>query len=256
MLITSLDNERIKKYRKLHDKKYRDRLNLFLVEGWHLVLEAYQAGIIEEVILTENVSCELVVPKVYVTKEIIKKITEVDTPVPILALCHKMKNSYPEMGKRILMLDGIQDPGNLGTILRSAKAFHVDTVILGTKTVDLYNAKVLRATQGMVFHLHVLEADLIKLIPEKKQKQIPIYGTRVEGGEDVRNLETTAKSQYALVVGNEGNGVSEEVLSLCDHYLYIQMDKAVESLNVAVATSILLYELDRRESGWKKNLSM
>lgn len=248
MLITSLDNERVKKYRKLREKKYRDRLNLFLVEGWHLVLEAYRAGLIEEVILTEEVACELEVPKIYVTQEIIKKITELDTPVPILALCHKVKNDPQKIGQRILMLDGVQDPGNLGTILRSAKAFHVDTVILGTKTVDLYNAKVLRATQGMVFHLHVIEGDLVELIPKIKKQGIPIYGTKVESGEDVRKLETSAKTQYALVMGNEGNGVTEEVLSLCDHYLYIQMDSEVESLNVAVATSILLYELDRRES--------
>lgn len=248
MLITSLDNERVKKYRKLREKKYRDRLNLFLVEGWHLVLEAYRAGLVEEVILTEEVACELEVPKIYVTQEIIKKITELDTPVPILALCHKVKNDPQKIGQRILMLDGVQDPGNLGTILRSAKAFHVDTVILGTKTVDLYNAKVLRATQGMVFHLHVIEGDLVELIPKIKKQGIPIYGTKVESGEDVRKLETSAKTQYALVMGNEGNGVTEEVLSLCDHYLYIQMDSEVESLNVAVATSILLYELDRRES--------
>lgn len=248
MLITSLDNERVKKYRKLREKKYRDRLNLFLVEGWHLVLEAYQAGFVEEVILTEEVTCELDVPKIYVTQEIIKKITELDTPVPILALCHKVENDPQKIGQRILMLDGIQDPGNLGTILRSAKAFHVDTVILGTKTVDLYNAKVLRSTQGMLFHLHVIEGDLVELIPKIKKQGIPIYGTKVESGEDVRKLETSAKTQYALVMGNEGNGVTEEVLSLCDHYLYIQMDSEVESLNVAVATSILLYELDRRES--------
>ena len=248
MLITSLDNERVKKYRKLREKKYRDRLNLFLVEGWHLVLEAYRAGLVEEGILTEEVACELDVPKIYVTQEIIKKITELDTPVPILALCHKVKNDPQKIGQRILMLDGVQDPGNLGTILRSAKAFHVDTVILGTKTVDLYNAKVLRATQGMVFHLHVIEGDLVELIPKIKKQGIPIYGTKVESGEDVRKLETSAKTQYALVMGNEGNGVTEEVLSLCDHYLYIQMDSEVESLNVAVATSILLYELDRRES--------
>ena len=240
MLITSLDNERV--------KKYRDRLNLFLVEGWHLVLEAYRAGLVEEVILTEEVACELDVPKIYVTQEIIKKITELDTPVPILALCHKVENDPQKIGQRILMLDGIQDPGNLGTILRSAKAFHVDTVILGTKTVDLYNAKVLRATQGMLFHLHVIEGDLVELIPKIKKQGIPIYGTKVESGEDVRKLETSAKTQYALVMGNEGNGVTEEVLSLCDHYLYIQMDSEVESLNVAVATSILLYELDRREN--------
>ena len=202
MLITSLDNERVKKYRKLRDKKYRDRLNLFLVEGWHLVLEAYRAGLVEEVILTEEVTCELKVPKIYVTEEIIKKITELDTPVPILALCHKVKNNLQKIGQRILMLDGIQDPGNLGTILRSAKAFHVDTVILGTKTVDLYNAKVLRATQGMLFHLHVIEGNLVELISVIKKQGIPVYGTKVEAGEDVRKLETSAKAQYALVMGN------------------------------------------------------
>ncbi len=247
MVITSLENERVKKYRKLHEKKYRDRWGMFLVEGEHLVLEAYKAGIIEEVILTNETNCALDVPKVYVTEEIMKKISQLDTPISILALCRKQVQEKNKMGDKLLLIDEVQDPGNLGTILRSAKAFHVDTVVLGSRSVDLYNAKVLRSTQGMLFHLQVIEADLLTIIPELKKKNIPIYGTRVEAGDDVRTLSATAKTKYALVVGNEGNGVSKEVLSLCDQYLYIQMDSSVESLNVAVATSILLYELDRGE---------
>lgn len=143
------------------------------------------------------------------------------------------------------MLDGIQDPGNLGTIIRSSVAFNVDTIILGSNTVDLYNPKVVRATQGMLFHTNIINADLKDVILELKAKEIPIYGTKVEYGEDVRNFPSKDKKRYGLVVGNEGAGVSDEVLDLCDKYIYIDMNECVESLNVSIATSIILYELNR-----------
>lgn len=245
MLITSLENEKVKNYCRLKNRKYREKTGLFLIEGMHLVMEACRAGMIEELILEQDEVIPLNLPTVYVTNEIIHKISEVECPTKVLALCRK-KEEEKELGNRILILDGIQDPGNLGTIIRSAKAFHVDTIVLGENTVDLYNPKVVRSTQGMLFHSNIIRRELVPFLKELKSKDIPIYGTKVEYGNDVRKLNNQEKKKYALIMGNEGNGVRSEILDLCDQYLYIEMDAQVESLNVGIATSIILYELDRK----------
>ena len=241
MLITSLDNDRIKRYIKLKDRKYRKKEKKFIIEGEHLVHEAYKEGIVEELILEENEKIDISLPTIYVTYEIMKKISDMDSPSKVMAIC-KMKESKI-IGDKILLLDDIQDPGNLGTIIRSAKAFNIDTIVLSPNTVDMYNSKVLRSTQGMIFHSNIVVQDLKEAIINLKEKQIPIYGTRVDNGIDVTTLDKREK--YALVMGNEGAGVSKEILDMCDKYLYIKMNSDVESLNVGVATSILLYELNK-----------
>ena len=243
MLITSLDNDRIKGYIKLKDRKYRKKTKTFIVEGMHLVLEACKKGIVEELILEKDVVLPIDLPTVYVTNEIINKISEMECPSNVMALCRMFDNDI--VGEKILMLDDIQDPGNLGTIIRSAAAFNVDTIVLSPNTVDLYNPKVIRSTQGMMFHINIVIKDLKEVIANLKQKEIPIYGTRVDYGSDVRTLKDKDRSRYCLIMGNEGNGVSEEILDMCDSYFYIEMNEVVESLNVGVATSIILYELNK-----------
>lgn len=244
MVITSLDNDRIKGYIKLKDRKNRKKTNTFIVEGMHSVLEAYKKGMVVELILKEDISLPLDVPYIYVTEEIIKKISDAVSPPDVLALC-KMANDNVVLGEKILLLDGIQDPGNLGTIIRSAVAFNVDTICLSPDTVDIYNPKVLRSTQGMIFHTNIIIKSLKEIISMLKEREIPIYGTRVDYGIDVSTLREKDRKKYALVMGNEGNGVSEEILDMCDEYIYISMNPDVESLNVGVATSIILYELDK-----------
>lgn len=244
MLITSLENDRIKNYVKLQDRKYRKKAKMFIVEGMHLVLEAYKKGIIEELILEKDTVLPINLPTIYVTSEIINKISTLDTPSNVMALC-RMNEDEVKLGDRVLLLDGVQDPGNLGTIIRSAAAFSVDTIVLSPTTVDLYNPKVVRSTQGMLFHIDIITRDLKEVIQELKNREIPIYGTKVEYGEDVRTLPQKDRVKYALIMGNEGNGVEDDVLDLCDKYLYIDMDPEVESLNVGVACGILLYELNR-----------
>ncbi len=241
MLITSIENNKVKEYMKLQQKKYRDRSNRFIVEGMHLVLEAYKSGLIEEVILEKDEVLPIDVPIVYTTKEVIQKISNLDHPVSVLALCKK-KEEVKELGNRVLLLDGIQDPGNLGTIIRSALAFSIDTIVLSEDTVDLYNPKVVRSTQGMMFHISIVRRNLKETISELKDKDIPVYGTKVTHGQDVKSIRKS--SRYALVVGNEGNGVREEISQMCDANLYIPISSEVESLNVGVASSILLYELN------------
>ena len=243
MVITSLDNDNVKKWKKLCKKKYRDEFGIYLVEGEHLVEEAYKSGVLDKVIVLdgEDYSYDNIV---YVSYEVMKAISSLDTPNKIMGVCKKKEN-IEIVGKRFLLLDGIQDPGNLGTIVRSAVAFNIDTIILSDDTVDLYNPKVLRSTQGMIFHTNIFSYDIVAFINILKSMGITVYGTDVNNGIDARELSNLDKTSFALVMGNEGNGVRKEVKELCDKNLYINMNENVESLNVGVATSILLYELGR-----------
>lgn len=245
MTITSLDNEKVKKFKKLQQKKYRDESGQYIVEGEHLVIEAYKSGAIQELIISEgNDTMFPPIPANYYSREVMKKISSMDTPSTVMALCNKRVGTTLK-GSKFLILDGIQDPGNLGTIIRSAVAFNIDTIVLTENTVDLYNPKVLRATQGMFFHINVVTMSGVEAVTKIRRAGIPVYGTSVTNGYDVRELAEDEKKKFALVMGNEGNGVREEVSSLCSKNLYISMNKKVESLNVGIATSILLYELGR-----------
>lgn len=245
MVIESLENSRVKKYKKLKKRKYRDEYKEFIVEGLHSVREAFRSGIVVELILEEGVDLPFESPYVYVTRDIINKISSTDTPSSIMALC-KIIDRKEEIGNKVLVLDNIQDPGNLGTIIRSSRAFGIDTVVLGEGCCDLYNEKVIRATQGIGFSMNIISRDINSIIDELKEKEIPVLGTRVTHGEDIRNLTSKDKEKYALIMGNEGRGVSEEILDRCDKYIYIETEDSVDSLNVSIATSILLYELNRK----------
>ena len=242
MVITSLDNDKVKYYCKLQKKKYRDINNEFIVEGEHLVLEAFKTGVLKEVLLEEGEVLPIDVEQIEVTKEILKKISTLTSPPKMIGLCEKRIETT--IGKRILVIDEIQDPGNLGTIIRSAVAFNIDTIVIGDNTVDVYSPKVVRATQGMLFHVPIVFYSIDKLIPILKKLKIPVLATNVKYGEEVKNLTRDEKQIFALIVGNEGNGVNPKYLELSDKFIYIPMNDVVESLNVAIATSIILYEMD------------
>lgn len=241
MLYSSVENKKIKELKKLNQKKYRNLTNSFLIESEHLVLEANKTGYLKELLLEENTKLDIDIETNYVTKNVMKYITELDTPNKVIGVCNKLAEK--ELGNRILILDGIQDPGNLGTIIRSAVAFSIDTIILGNNTVDLYNSKVIRASEGMIFHINILEKNLREILPELKKQEYKIIGTKVTDGKSIKTLEKNQK--ICIIVGNEGKGVSDDILTLCDEYIYIDMKEKCESLNVAVATSIILYELDK-----------
>lgn len=241
MVIKSINNDHIKEIIKLKNKKYRNELGLFLIETRHLVVEAYKANLIEELILEENEILPLSVKTTYVSREVMKKISDLETPSNIIAVVKKKEEKA--IGEKILVLDDIQDPGNLGTIIRSALAFNIDTIILSPNTVDLYNPKVIRATQGMIFHINIIICDIRKKLTELKNNDYKILGTKVTNGIDARVSKTY--SHFALIIGNEGHGMSQELEKYCDEYLYIKMNDNCESLNASVAASILMYELDR-----------
>lgn len=241
MLYTSINNKKIKDLKKLYTKKYRDKLNEFIIEGEHLVIEAYKNGYLKYVILENDTNIDLEIEKIYVTNNVLKYISELPSPPKILGICSKLEEK--KIGNKVLILDGIQDPGNLGTIIRSCVAFNIDTIVLSKDTVDLYNLKVLRATQGMIFNINIIIKDIEPILSKLKDENYKIYGTKVNGGKDLKNVEKCEK--FAIIMGNEGNGVKDSILNMCDEYVYIDMNANCESLNVAVATSIILYELDK-----------
>lgn len=242
MVVESLENKKIKELRRLKQKKYRDKTKTYLVEGIHLVNEAYKSKDLLEIILLEGENIDINIKKTYVTKEVLKSISELETPYNIIGLC-KYKEENNNIGKKILVLDGIQDPGNLGTIIRSSLAFNVDTIILSNNTVDLYNSKVLRGAQGMHFHINIIRDNLLNKLKKLKESGYKIYGTNVNNGLSIKNVKDLKK--YAIIMGNEGAGMSKELECLCDENIYIDMNSTCESLNVAVATSIILYELNK-----------
>ena len=241
-IIKSLENKRIKRLSKLLIKKYRDEADVFLVEGEHLVEEAYKTNTLVEIFQTEDFSLEYNVPTTLVSAFVLKKLCSSVTPQKVVGVVKKLEEK--EIGNKILILDDIQDPGNLGTIIRSSVAFGVDTIVVSPKTVDIYNDKVIRASDGMLFYSNIIKRDIISFIQEIHKKGYQILGTKVTGGENVKTI--VCLSSFALVMGNEGAGVKEEILSHCDKYLYIPMASTCESLNVGVATSILLYELNNK----------
>lgn len=238
-VITSLDNKRIKNYAKLLNKKYREEEGMFLVEGEHLVIEAKNAGCLIEVIKCEDYEMDFDVDTTLVTYDVIKKLSNTLNPQKVIGVCKKLEDK--KIGNKVLLLEDIQDPGNLGTIIRSSVAFGVDTVVLSNNTVDLYNDKVLRSSEGMIFHIDIVKRDVYELVQELHNEGYKVYGTKVDGGTDLKNV--TVSDKCVIVMGNEGNGVSTKLLDMCDEYIYITMNKECESLNVGVATSIILYEL-------------
>ena len=239
MKITSINNPKVAYWAKLKMKKYRDVEHLFIVESENLVNEALKKGIVKEIITTEDK--EYKVDTYNVTPEIMAKISSLVTPNKVMAVCNFILPD--DIKGNVLLLDHIQDPGNLGTIIRSCVGFDVDTLVLGDTCVDLYNDKVLRASEGNIFKLDIVRMDLKDVMKTLKEKDIVIYGTDVNDGENIDKVENN--SSFALVMGNEGNGVSDEVKALVDKNLYIKTSKKLESLNVGVATGIILYELNK-----------
>lgn len=242
MLYTSTSNPKIKELKKLQQKKYRDQSGMFFVEGEHLVMEAYKTGNLLELFLKEGTTSSLPVETSVLTEELLCYLSEVETPQPMIGLCRKKEFEH-ELKNKILILDGIQDPGNLGTIIRSAVAFHIDQIVLGEHTVDPFNGKVVRSSQGMIFKAHFVEEPLTTILPTLKKLGHTILGTSVIDGKEVRTFSKMEK--FAIIMGNEGNGMRNELEPFCDASLYIKMAEECESLNVGVATSIILYELDK-----------
>ena len=241
MLITSTDNKKIKDLVKLKQKKYRDEENKFLIETENLIKEAFIEDQLEEIYLLdgETLSFDIDVPINYVTETVMNKIKDINTS-KVVGVCRK-KDSNEYIGKRYLLLDKVSDPGNLGTIVRSAVAFNIDTLIISNDSCDIYNDKALRATEGAIFKINIIREDINTALNNLEKLGINIYGTDVTNGD---SIATVNKSCFCIIVGNEGSGISPIVKERIKNNIHIDTD-SVESLNVAVATSIILYELNK-----------
>ena len=239
MKITSIKNPKVIFWAKLKMKKYRDIEHLFIVESEHLVTEALKKGIVKEIITTEDT--QYCVPTYNVSIDIMKRISTLTTPSKIMAVCEFLMPD--DIKGNILILDHIQDPGNLGTIIRSAVAFNFETIIVSEDTVDFYNDKVIRSSEGMIFNINLIKDNLLSIIPMLKEKGYKIYGTDVKNG---KNIKEVKNNKCAFIIGSEGKGICIEVKELCDDFIYINMSKECESLNAAVASSIIMYEVFNR----------
>lgn len=256
--ITSKDNEFIKYVKKLKDKKYRDLNNEFLIEGIKLIKEAIQENAdIKQIIIcedckeTENISKELTysIAKyecIYVTKQVFNSITEVTNPQGILAVVSKStgKNDIDYTQDIIVALDDLQDPGNLGTILRTVDSVGLTQILVSKGTADCFNPKVVRSTMGAIFRVRIIECEnLLDMLKQAKKHHYKTIVTSLQTENSIYDVDFNKK---IIVVGNEANGVKKEIQDFADEKVKIPMLGKTESLNASVATGIVLYEYVRK----------
>ncbi|MGN7382352.1 TrmH family RNA methyltransferase [Paenibacillus sp. SAFN-117] len=258
--ITSVNNLRVKQWAQLLGRKGRDEQNKYLIEGTHLVQEALRSN---EPVETVLYSMERGLPPelkdndragreewIAVTEAVLSKVTDTRTPQSVAAIVRKREESAEGLlslsDGLVVVVDGIQDPGNLGTIIRAADAAGASGVVLGQGTVDLYNPKTIRATMGSLFHLPVVQAELAPLLRKAGDRGIQLLNTSLNASKTC--YETDFRQATWIILGNEGAGVSEEVSRLANHNVIIPMRGRAESLNVAMAGTILLYEALRQRS--------
>lgn len=243
-IITSKSNNLIKKTKKLLKKKYRD--HSYLIEGWHLFEEAEKAGaeflnifVLED--YADRVSHFSMVT--YVTPEVLKELTDSKTPQGIIAELAMPSLPLADLkAGRYLVLEDVQDPGNVGTMIRTADAAGLDGVLISEKSADIYNQKTLRSMQGSHFHLPIWRTDVYEACQKLQNLAVPLIATTLSK-EFVDYKTVEHNGDFALVMGNEGNGISELMTKQADILAHIIMPGQAESLNVAVATGIVLFQL-------------
>ena len=257
MTITSKDNEKIKHIKKLKEKKYRDEYNEFIIEGIKMIEEALIEKVrIKSIIICEDCKNQGNIPNdlmyeiakcncIYVTEKIFRTITDVSNPQGIMAIIEKnnKEEDIDYKASNFLILDNIQDPGNMGTILRTADSLNVKQIIVSKGSADIYNLKVVRSTMGAIFRVRVIEVEsIVKIIKEMKKRKINVYATDLSTNKSIYDVNY---EKSAIIIGNEANGVSKEVLEEVSERIKIPMIGKTESLNAAVATSIILYHAYR-----------
>ena len=270
-IISSKENELVKHIKKLKDKKYRDLYNEFLVEGIKLVQEAvYENARIRKIIVCEDCERTESIPQdlkyeiakndcIYVTRNIFKSISEVQEPQGILAIVEKadIKNastvndiSNIDFDQEVIVaLDNVQDPGNLGTILRTVDSCGLNQVIVSRGTVDCYNPKVIRSTMGAIFRVKIIITDNLKeILQEIKKHKFKIVVSSLQAKQKIYDINYNKK---VIVIGNEANGVERDIQNIADEKIKIPMIGKTESLNASVATGVILYEYVRQKL--KKN---
>lgn len=253
-VIESVQNPKVKNWVKLLSKKGRMSEHRFLIEGEHLVEEAIKSNMpLAGIIVQANLEARYnrldmrEAPLYRVTEAVMNKLSDTQTPQGICAIVEMQTGLLEDVVKQnslLLILDALQDPGNLGTIIRTADSAGVDGVILGKGCVDLYNPKTIRATMGSLFHIPIVEQDLQQVLPFLKNRGYQLIATSLEGA--VAYDQCNYRGASAIVIGNEANGVSKWVLEQCDKRVKIPIYGRAESLNAAIAAGIILYESVRQ----------
>ncbi len=259
-IITSKDNENIKSIKKLKERKYRDLNNEYIIEGIKILKEAIQEkAVIKKIVICEECLANNIIDEkllyeiakydcLYVSKKIFGGLTDVSKPQGILAVVEKNNKKDINYNEDIILaLDGLQDPGNLGTILRTLDSANLSQVIVSKDTVDAYNPKVVRSTMGAIFRVNIVEAENLKeTLKEMKRHKYKVMCTDLTASKNIYEIDYNKK---ILVIGNEANGISKELLDMADEKIIIPMLGKTESLNASVATSIIVYEYVRRKIG-------
>lgn len=250
--IESLSNSLVKYWKKLATtRKERDQSGEFLVEGFHLVEEALKGTEVLNLIVREGVEIPSSwnVDNIYmveVTAAIAAELAETERTQGIFAHCKQPEFEVNPSWKKFLLIDAVQDPGNVGTMIRTADAAGMDAVILGKGSADPFNPKTIRSTQGSIFHLPVLRGELMDWVEQLEERHIPIYGTALDATSVVYN-QVPKTDSFAVIMGNEGSGISKELLTKTTKNVIIPIMGGAESLNVAVATGIVLYHFATAE---------
>lgn len=241
-VIRSKTNSVVKETKKLHLKKHRK--SSYLIEGWHLLEEAEKSGaVIEHVFVLEEFADRVshFSPVKVVTREILMDLADSQTPQGVVAQIAMSEQVLPEiLTGKFLFLEDVQDPGNVGTIIRTADAAGYDGVFLSSKSADLYNLKVLRSMQGSHFHLPAYRAETADLLTYFKEQGLTMLATTLSKN-SVSYKKVSPPDSFVLIMGNEGQGISSMVAEQADQLVHIDMPGQAESLNVAVAAGILLF---------------
>ena len=252
MLITSKDNSKIKEIKKLKEKKYRK--TAFIVEGIKMLKEAIsEKAEIDTIIIREDteldfkLDSELEKKVIHVTKNVFETISDVVSPQGVLVVINKKidENKISKHADYILALDGIQDPGNLGTIIRTADSANIKQILVSKDTVDSYSPKVVRSTMGAIYRVKIIECeDLAKTLKSLQTTGFEIVTTDLHTDKSIYDMNYNKK---IVVIGNEANGVTPEIKKLSNYRVKIPMLGKTESLNAAVATGIMIYEYVRQK---------
>lgn len=257
MELTSLSNPRVKQWSQLLEKKYRDKQEQFIIEGIHVVKEALVSSAPIRTIVYDQASgipTELqglgssTIEWISANESIIRKCTDAQRPQPVFAIVDKLGWDSSSLlnlpNALIIVVDGVQDPGNLGTIIRSADAVQASGVFIGKGTADVYNPKTVRSTMGSIFHLPVIEVDLSEVLQEGVRDKIQLVSTSLQADQCFYDCDFTKPTW--IIVGNEAAGVSAATEQWVNEKVIIPMPGKAESLNVAMATTVLLYEALRQ----------
>lgn len=250
--ITSRQNPLCTHIRKLATSaSYRRQNGAFLCDSPKLLEEALlRHADLHTVVCTEDAAIPPVpagIRLVQVPDDVMKSLSPAQTPQGVLSICGMTGTKLPAKleGKRYVVLDGVQDPGNVGTILRTADAFSADGMILVNACADLYNPKTVRATMGAVFRCPVWTCDVTALRELLTASELPLYGAALRS--DTLDARTVDYSRCAVAIGSEGKGLSQEMLEACDRTVLIPMQAHCESLNAAIAATVLLWEAARND---------